>query len=99
MPAAAAESCRANLVHLTPTHIWFGLKVWFQGLLPEHTIDCPGPIVTNIYIYIPQQQTCNPSVLCPAGRIFVQVTSVIMHDYTGGRHQCLDGGNADVSLA
>ena len=50
MPAAAAESCRANLVHLTPTHIWFGLKVWFQGLLPEHTIDCPGPIVTNIYI-------------------------------------------------
>ena len=52
MPAAAAESCRANLVHLTPTHIWFGLKVWFQGLLPEHTIDCPGPIVTNIYIYI-----------------------------------------------
>ena len=51
MPAAAAEFCRANLVHLTPTHIWFGLKVWFQGLLPEHTIDCPGPIVT-IYIYI-----------------------------------------------
>ena len=78
MPAAAAESCRANLVHLTPTHIWFGLKVWFQGLLPEHAIDCPRSNSYNIYIYIyiyiylfiylfiyiPQQQTCNPSVLC-----------------------------------
>ena len=52
MPAAAAESCRANLVHLTPTHIWFGLKVWFQGLLPEHAIDCPRSNSYNIYIYI-----------------------------------------------
>ena len=50
MPAAAAESCRANLVHLTPTHIWFGLKVWFQGLLPEHAIDCPRSNSYNIYI-------------------------------------------------
>ena len=52
MPAAAAESCRANLVHLTPTHIWFGLKVWFQGLLPEHVIDCPRSNSYNIYIII-----------------------------------------------
>ena len=52
MPAAAAESCRANLVHLTPTHIWFGLKVWFQGLLPEHTIDCPRSNSYKKYIYI-----------------------------------------------
>ena len=66
MPAAAAESCRANLVHLTPTHIWFGLKVWFQGLLPEHTIDCPGPIVTNIYIY-PAATDMQPFCPLPCG--------------------------------